>query len=295
MSRRTLLLGPVLVGVLVLAACAPAKKAAPQVHTATFGCNGTTESWTVPAGVHQAAFDLYGAAGGARPDSGSGEAQGGKGGRTTATLAVTPGETIVVNVGCQGVGDTDPSCAVPAGGATGGEAGGGPGGLGSSIGAGGGGGASDVRRGGVVQQFRVLVAGGGGGAGAAFAPQGVGGPGGAPAGGKGADAFGPVGGGGGTQSAPGTLGAGTPVALNGAPGNGALGGSGGGEPGCADMTLSPGGGGGAGYFGGGGGGGDASNNGGAGGGGGSSFGPAGTAFENGVRAGNGAVIIVYAV
>jgi trimeric autotransporter adhesin len=50
-----------------------------QNCTVTFAYSGAAESWTVPAGVTSATFDLYGAQGGA----------GGLGGRVTATLAVT--------------------------------------------------------------------------------------------------------------------------------------------------------------------------------------------------------------
>ena len=58
-------------------------------------------------------------------------------------------------------------------------------------------------------------------------------------------------------------------------------------------NTSGGGGGGGGLYGGGGGLGDANNNHGGGGGGGSSFGPAGSQFDNGVRSGHGIVIISW--
>ncbi len=71
------------------------------------------------------------------------------GGRTEATIAVTPGETLTVFVGEQ------PTSL--AGGFNGGGAG--------ETGGRGGGGASDIRRGGIALTDRVVVAGGGGGAG----------------------------------------------------------------------------------------------------------------------------------
>ena len=68
-------------------------------------------------------------------------APGGNGGETVATVAVTPGESIQVNVGCHGT--DSPSNTPGAGGFNGGA----DGGLGVNAGGGGGGGASDVRRG----------------------------------------------------------------------------------------------------------------------------------------------------
>src|SRR4051794_12523788 len=112
--------------------------------------------WVVPAGITTARFQLLGAQG-----AGAGASFGGRGGTTSATIAVTPGETLKINVGGAGA----------------------PPGLGGSINGGGatgspvctdggfacrggdGGGASDVRRGGSAPGDRVLVAGGGGGAG----------------------------------------------------------------------------------------------------------------------------------
>src|SRR5262245_51516179 len=64
--------------------------------TCTFSFTGAAESWTVPAGVSSATFDVFGAKGGAAG------AQGGKGAEVKATISVTPGETLHVVVGGAG-------------------------------------------------------------------------------------------------------------------------------------------------------------------------------------------------
>src|SRR4029450_13478363 len=65
----------------------------------TFSYTGAAQSWTVPAGVTQATFVVVGAQGGDDPDGSSG----GLGGKASATnVAVTPGETLQVNVGGEG-------------------------------------------------------------------------------------------------------------------------------------------------------------------------------------------------
>jgi PKD repeat protein len=118
--------------------------------TKTFNFTGATETWVVPAGVTSIEVSMSGAQGGSNSHS-----TGGQGGTVTATLAVTPGETLHFNVG----GTTT----------TGNEGfnGGGNGGTNtSSWAARGGGGASDIRSGGTAPSNRILVAGGGGGAGA---------------------------------------------------------------------------------------------------------------------------------
>jgi hypothetical protein len=224
--------------------------------TCTFNYTGAPETWTVPAGVTQATFDLYGAEGG----------RGGPGGRMTATLAVTQGTTYQILVGGQGMRN-------------GFNGGGAPGGFGSYAG----GGASDVRTGAFGLADRLLVAGGGGGS--AGSAGGTGGAGGYPQGGNGSNGLEAAGGQGGSQTAGGAGGFG---ALFG--GNGSLGQGGDG----AAVELG-GGGGGGGYYGGGGGG-DYEGTFSGGGGGGSSYAsPAATSvsFENGVRNGDGLVIISY--
>src|SRR5262249_43393555 len=150
----------------------------------SFAFTGAAQTWMVPAGVTKVTFEVSGAAGGGTMS--------GKGGSTTASIEVVPGETLAMYVGGQG--------AIPAGGFNGGGAvgsnGTGP--------AGGGGGASDVRQGGVTLEKRIVVAGGGGGSG-----QNTGCNGGAGGGATGGDATTNTGGKGGTQTAGGAGGSGT--------------------------------------------------------------------------------------
>ncbi|MBP7680893.1 MAG: hypothetical protein KBB95_03310 [Deltaproteobacteria bacterium] len=112
------------------------------------------------------------------------------GGRTEATIAVTPGETLTVFVGEQ------PTSL--AGGFNGGGAG--------ETGGRGGGGASDIRRGGIALTDRVVVAGGGGGAGFWSNLHVIGGVGGGLQGADGSRNGTDPGGVGATQSAPGPYG-----------------------------------------------------------------------------------------
>ncbi len=140
---------------------APASATTQTWNTPVFG----GYDWVVPAGITTATFELRGASGGL-----AGGSVGGKGGKAVATIAVTPGETLHINVG--GAGFNAASSGVPS--STGaGTNGGGASGFycHSSVSdqsicqGGGGGGASDVRQGGTGLPDRVLVAGGGGGAG----------------------------------------------------------------------------------------------------------------------------------
>jgi len=249
-------------GTLTLAAPAAA-------FTETFNFTGAAQTWTVPRGISEATFDLYGAPGG----GGGGRFTPGLGGRATATIPVITGASIQVNVGGRGTN-----------GAGGFNGGGTP--SGSANVRMGGGGASDIRVGGTALEDRALVAGGGGGAGSgSFVP-------GSAAGGNGGGLSGLAGmnggcsdaqgGGGGTQ----TMGGSAPAATPGSFGVG-------GNP-STDGNLS-GGGGGGGWYGGGGGavvcdGGAAS-----GGGGGSGYGPDGTVFQTGVRGGDGLATVTYTV
>ncbi|MGH2586243.1 MAG: IPT/TIG domain-containing protein, partial [Dehalococcoidia bacterium] len=116
--------------------------AQPASTTEPFEYTGTTQTWTVPAGVTQATFDVHAAQGGPVLDS-----SGGRGGRALATLAVSPGATVTIWVG--GAGSAG-NCS----------------GSGASLSCDGGDGgdSSDVRIGGTERAQRVLVAGGGGGA-----------------------------------------------------------------------------------------------------------------------------------
>lgn len=284
----------------------PAAGAAPTcattgaTTTCTFSAAGA-ETWTVPVGVTQATFDVYGAQGGTGGAYTGQNAAGGRGAHLRATLPVASGATLQVIVG--GQGQTSPNSQ---GGSNGG--GGGPFNGGSGVIAGGGG-ASDVRQSPFGLEQRVLVAGGGGGGGGA---------------GQSGGARGGEGGSSGTPGTPGTnlspgLGGGggaAGTATSGGPGGARGGGGDNGEPGSPG-TLGRGGdsnstgngggnggGGGGGYYGGGGGGeggvgfSDCCDltAGGGGGGGGASFaapGATGVALTDGARAGDGQVVITY--
>jgi Ca2+-binding RTX toxin-like protein len=237
----------------MLALAAPA-----SATTVTFNYTGAGQTWTVPAGVTQATFDLYGAQGGGGCCPAT-VFPPGLGGQAKATIAVTAGTSIQVNVGGAGSADSGPGFN---GGGSAAPLTGTPGG-----------GASDIRVGGTALTDRALVAGGGGGSGWFACDNGLsaGGHGGGLSGLPGTDTTcdTSVMGGGGTQTAGGNAGTGQA---------GQFGGGGNGR----------GGGGGGGWYGGGGGveGG---------GGGGSGYGPTGTAFQTGVRSGNGLVTVTYTV
>ena len=207
MSRRGASVAAV-VG-LVLAGAGPA-----SATTLTFSPSASPQTWKVPGGVTSAAFDLLGAQGGGVAGGGSG----GLGGEATATIAVMPGETVVIYVGVQGV---------------------------TAAGSGGAGGNPTQIYAAPSYAVPTLIAGGGGGGGST----GSGGAGGGTTGGNGSPNGGATGGAGGTQAVAGGGGAAGPGGGPGAAatlGQGGLGGSPGG-----------GGGGGGGWLGGGGGGGSA--------------------------------------
>lgn len=113
--------------------------------TQTFAFTGGVQTFIVPGCVDSITMDVYGAQGGANWVNNTNF-----GGRVTAKLAVTTGETLTVYVGGQ-----------PTVGTTAGYNGGG---LGDGAGKGGGGG-TDVRRGAASLNDRIIVGGGGGGAG----------------------------------------------------------------------------------------------------------------------------------
>jgi hypothetical protein len=133
-------------------------------RSATFGNPGAAQ-FVVPAGVTQVTIGAWGAQGGA----GVSMTSGGLGAHATGTIAVTPGETLFVNVGGVGgaggvggiAGGNGGAGGVNFGGAGGVGGAGGNGGVGGNGGAGGGG-ASDVRQGDNGLDNRVIVAGGGG-------------------------------------------------------------------------------------------------------------------------------------
>jgi hypothetical protein len=269
--------------------------------TATVTCSytGAAQYWTVPTGVGQATFTLYGAEGGTDEDDGPG----GLGAQVTGSLLLAAGTVLQVNVGQGG--------AINGGSPFGG--GGSPGDDGAS-----GGGASDIRDGSYGLADRLLVAAGGGGggqigissdssAGGAGGNSGAaGGQGSSITGGCGETLTGGSGGQPGTASAGGSGGAagadspscGDTETDNGANGSEGTGGAGG--------EFDGGGGGGGGYYGGGGGGAayydtDTDKAGSGGGGGGSSYtGTAtGASVTDGVAAPagspNGEVIITYSL
>ena len=198
--------------------------------TATFTATGASQTWTVPSGITSVSFSMTGGSGG--------DTYGGKGAIVTGTMAVTPGETLQINVGARGAtypgGSTSNWTSAAFGG----------GGRGNYYGSGGGG-ASDIRKGSYALADRVAVAGGGGGgaqAGGYYA-----GNGGTPSGGNGQPATGDglfgVGGRGGTQSAGGAGGAGASQCGNTAGSNGTLGVGGDGAPASSGSA-----GGGGGYY-----------------------------------------------
>ena len=169
-----------------------------------FTYTGAQQTYVVPQGTTSLDLTLEGAQGGTDQTTSKNY-----GGKLTATLAVTGGDTLYIYVGGQ------------ASGTTGGFNGGGDGDSGGF----GGGGATDIRRGGSALADRILVAGGGGGAGywTAQSLEVIGGAGGDLTGGNGyrvPDYTTNPGGQGGTQSASGT---GTCVSLNNSTVSGGLG------------------------------------------------------------------------
>lgn len=239
---------------LISASCASTASAATQ----TFLYTGTEQSFKVPAGVTAVGVVAIGGSGGR--GAGPGGGLGGEPAEVSGNLPVTPGETLYVEVGGNGLD------ASPAIGGFGGFNGGGNG----ADQAGGGGGASDVR----IQSrpsgdspfslnSRLIVAAGGGGGGAGTGAS-AGGNGGS-AGSDGGTANGATGGAAGS-----TTGGGTGC---GGVCNGGLGVGGSGSVGLAG---SGGGGGGGGYYGGGGGSTNATDTGGGGGGGSSLLPPGGS-------------------
>jgi hypothetical protein len=237
-----------------LAAAFGATAATARATTDTFGYTGAEQTFTVPNGVSSALVSAVGARGG---DIGPGGCAGGFGATAAATLSVSPGQVLYVEVGGSGN---------PPGGGGGAAAynGGAQGGT-ALYHAAGGGGASDIRT--VSNAIagtlgsRVVTAAGGGGAGSGTSGHDC--AGGAAAGTGGVGGNGMAGGQPGTSSAGGSGGAGANSGTAGGPGAGGAGGDG-------PPAQAAGGGGGGGVYGGGGGG--ASNTGGGGGGGSSGFG-----------------------
>lgn len=172
---------------------------------ATFDFTGGSQQFVVPAGVSEIDVEIQGAQGDGT--------YGGLGGRTRATLPVTPGETLEVNVGGAGRGDT------------GGFNGGGEGDFWRDA-EGAGGGATDIRRGARSLNDRIAIAAGGGGGVTSSPMWGAGGSGGGTTGQTGGAGNGPPncanGGGGGTPATGGASGG--DYGSNGTFGSGAPGG-----------------------------------------------------------------------
>jgi hypothetical protein len=236
-------------------------------------------SYKVPAGVRKITITAVGAGGGNCTPG-----HGGKGASITATVPVSPGETLEVGVGGPGLGCNK----VPASGRFGGGGTGGAGNTSRGSPGADGGGASFVIPG---RKFsRALVVAGGGGGSTDFSPTiGVdGGNAGSP--GK-AGATTGSGGGAGTKSAGGAGGAaGSPNSQAGFSGSLRTGGAGG--HGATSGVSVGGGGGGGGYYGGGGGGGGASLRNPGGGGGGSSHVVAGATHVSRAGAATGAAEVI---
>jgi hypothetical protein len=247
------------------AEASPSCSKAGAVVTCTYSYTGGQQLFQAPSGVTNLTIDAVGAAGGASKFLGPGEA-GGLGGTSVATVTVTSGEQLYVEVGgTGGVG-------------AGGFNGGGNGGYNfDGEGPGGGGGASDAQAcslgaGGCTDLSALVVAAGGGGGGYgdiggvggnAGSPGGSGSNGGGGGGGAGTSTAGGAGGAGGVESGGihavgqagsegkfGTGGAGSAQNLAGGGGGGGYYGGGGGGSGYEDESnraASAGGGGGGGF------------------------------------------------
>ena len=186
-----------LVGIVSAGGFAAAPPAGAATQTVTFGYTGAEQQLVVPAGVTSVRVTATGAAGGRGSGGSTSMIAGGRGAMVSATIAVSPGQTLYVEVGGVG-GDAN----VKQGGAAGFNGGG------SSLdsgyrGGGGGGGASDVRlgqRAAVPGTYatRLVTAGGGGGGGGSSEGGAGGSAGGSP---TGEGASGAVGGGSGTLGA----------------------------------------------------------------------------------------------
>ncbi len=236
-----------LVAIAALLVVALSASASPSTGTESFTTVGQS-TFVVPSGVSSITVAATGAQGGGGFEQGC---EGGAGAVVTGTLAVTPGETLYVEVGGAG-GDSLDSPHI-----TGGSNGGGAGAVDQdSEASGGGGGASDIRTSTVSVPLsetdsRLLVAGGGGGGGDFYlgCNGGVGGS--SPSAGGSSDTA--LGGGPGSSEAGGTAGSSGSGATCTAASPGTLGAGGAGAAPTGDCAVS-GGGGGGGYYGGGGGG-----------------------------------------
>ena len=131
----------------------------------TFDYTGSNQTFTVPAGVTSINVKMWGGAGGGNGGTGAtNNYPGGAGGYAEGLIAVTPGQTLTVQVGGGGHGDCS-NCLSP--GNVGGWPGGGTSTFASSITGGAGGGYSGIFSGTPAQATALIIAGAGGGGGAA--------------------------------------------------------------------------------------------------------------------------------
>ena len=224
-----------------------------NADTATFSYTGAQQTFTVPSGVTSITVEGYGAAGGAGESSGSTKSNGGLGGYLKATISVTPGDTLYINIGGVGESGANIGNAVSAGGFNGG--GDSANSYSTDRNGGGGGGATDIRTStNLSDRIFVVGAGGGGGGGTVSGTNSNGGAGGGTSGEDGTDGEGSakgLGGGGGSQSSGGSRGTGNSTdnehGIAGALGVGGDESINGGDANCKEGN----GGGGAGYYGGG--------------------------------------------
>lgn len=204
-----------------------------------FTYTGAIQTWTVPAGVTTIYVEAFGAQGG-----NAGSNVGGKGGKVTCSLPVTPGQVIYITVGGQATNQN----AVYGFGGNGGTA--------TSYGtfAQAGGGLSGLSSANPISQANAFLIAGGGGGCTASGYAGNGGAGGGLNGIAAISTYGgtPTRGGGGTQSAGGVAGSAVdPQSTNPTAGS-AINGGNGGIVGGLSAGWNGGGGGGAGFYGGGG-------------------------------------------
>ena len=207
----------------------------PVLTKVTKSYTGSDQTWTVPAGVTSVTLKVWGGGGAGSSGGGNQRADGGEGGFTQSTYAVTPGDVLTIKVGRGGTYNQGQNSSVYVGGGATQRTGNQNGWYGGA-----GGGLSAVYTAGGTL---IALAGGGGGGSSGVASAGVGGIGGGTTGGSASY----PGGGGGTPSAGGAAG-------SGGNGNGTAGSSLQGGSGIADQYNGNGGGGGGGYYGGGGGG-----------------------------------------
>ncbi len=215
-------------------------------ETQTFTYTGGEQTWTVPMGVVEVVVAAVGGAGGASCSCSAGKAAGGHGAAVDATVPVTPGETLYVEVGENGeVNGGNFNAGTFNGGGSAAD-------FGGNLVSGQGGGATDVRTvamaDGSTLNSRLVVAGGGGGAGGTYGAAAVSAGGNAGASAAAAQAACTAGGGG-----AGTLGGGGAggVASGSPDGQNIQGAAGGYGNGGAGFFTATGGGGGGGYYGGG--------------------------------------------